>query len=77
MLVTTLLVFCLISSPDRCEDVNPLVDKMSIAECALAGQQIGVQWIAEHPKWADTRFFKGTKCQIGERPDKMGTERDA
>lgn len=77
MLATVLLTFCLLSAPDDCESVDPHVEKMGIVECMVMGQQIGAAYAEDHPKWAETRRFKGQQCQIGERPRFNRKDRDA
>ena len=67
MLVTLSLVFCLAANPTQCQKLFPEpadTAELGLANCAIRGQQLAEQWLAEHPKWVLDRV----RCTIGNEP---------
>jgi hypothetical protein len=50
------LVFCLLSSPSSCQEERPVLEQLSLTSCLVEGQQYASDWLAEHPKWALSRW---------------------
>jgi hypothetical protein len=46
-----------------CRDVNSGIPDLSLIECAIEGQRIAQEWLADHPNFS----LNGWSCQIGER----------
>jgi hypothetical protein len=61
MFATLLVIACLISSPEDCDEYNPNYDQVSLQECVLYGQIGAQKWVEDHPKY----FVKGYRCKIG------------
>jgi hypothetical protein len=62
-MITLVLIVCLSGTPGACHEETPPVDLESPMACLIQGQQIGAQWIEEHPKWR----LGGWRCQFGPR----------
>lgn len=60
---------CLVSTPDRCKDVNLVFDAESVTpmQCMMGAQPEIARWIDEHPKWQ----LKGWTCQPAGRFAKL------
>jgi hypothetical protein len=66
-MVALILVFCLVGSPSSCTEEHPYIQSLSLVGCLTQGQQVAQEWLAEHPKWALSRW----RCEAGvpaERP---------
>lgn len=50
------LIVCLAAHLDKCKTVFPEMDEG--LSCAIQGQIVAAQWLADHPKW----LLKGWKC---------------
>ena len=51
-MIELVLVFCMVGTPDRCIERNePMADAMSQIACVSMGQQIGQEYLREHPNW--------------------------
>jgi hypothetical protein len=58
MTATLVMIVCLATAPDICEERTPTVDGIS---CLMQGQLVAAQWLDEHPKWR----LKGWRCRVG------------
>jgi len=59
------LVFCLQSAPDSCTEQRPFAD-LPLSACLKRGQQYALEWLADHPKWALSRW----RCEIDVPPER-------
>jgi len=50
------LIFCLASVPGSCREERPSLERMSLTSCLMHGQQYALEWLANHPKWALSRW---------------------
>jgi len=50
------LVFCLMSSPQHCQEQHPSSEPVTLMECVLKGQTSAQYWLADHPKWILARW---------------------
>jgi hypothetical protein len=67
MLVTLSIVFCLAANPTQCQKLFPEpaeTAELGLGNCAIRGQQLAVQWLDQHPRWALDRV----RCTIGNEP---------
>ena len=66
MLITLSLVFCLAGQPNNCQTVTPSAEDgwAGLPGCALRGQELAAQWLADHPKWELFRIH----CTPGNPP---------
>jgi hypothetical protein len=66
MLVTLSLVFCLLGQPSHCQTLRPDGEDgwVGLPGCILRGQELAVQWLADHPKWGLDRI----RCSPGNPP---------
>jgi hypothetical protein len=68
MLVTLILLFCPLGAPSAspaCIEKRPfLAEPLNPMSCAIAGQQLGAQYVRLNP---DMRFT-GYRCAIGNAP---------
>jgi len=55
------LVFCLMASPDSCQEERPFLSPMPLAACLVEGQIYAREWLADHPKWSLARW----RCEGG------------
>jgi hypothetical protein len=60
-MVSLILLVCLVSSPETCQEERPPVEVASSLSCVIEGQLIAAEWLEEHPKWA----LKGWRCRLG------------
>lgn len=57
-MIELVLTVCLLAAPTECrEERRPF--EGGILFCAMAGQAVGVEWIATHPKWTLARWRCG------------------
>jgi hypothetical protein len=63
------LVFsaCLLTSAETCRDVHLTYEgqRISMMQCAVAGQAEMAKWIAAHPKYRIAKFHCGTPRMAG------------
>jgi hypothetical protein len=66
MSITLALAFCLIGQPGYCRTVNPEAQDgwSGLAGCALRGQELAIDWLADHPTWKLDRI----RCTPGNPP---------
>ena len=71
MLITLSLVFCLAGQPNNCQTVTPSREDgwSGLPGCVLRGQELAVEWLAEHPKWELFRI----RCTPGNPPQTKET----
>lgn len=61
------LVFCWGAAAAQCQTVVPdEPPSPGLAYCAIRGQQLAAQWLADHPKW----WLQKTLCSVGNRPSR-------
>ena len=60
-MVSLILIVCLIGSPSLCREERPPVTEVSGQFCMVHGQQLALEWLDAHPKWA----LKGWRCRVG------------
>lgn len=61
MPIALLITFCLSGQADRCVERADFDSPASVAQCMIAGQQAGAQWVTEHPAYVMRSF----RCRIG------------
>lgn len=61
-MIVFVIVVCLASSPDVCREEQPPTAVISAMQCAIQGQQMAQDWLADHPKYE----LRGWRCK---RPD--------
>jgi hypothetical protein len=50
------IVYCLTSTPTSCQEDKPYLAPMPLMTCLIRGQQLAMDWLAEHPKWTLSRW---------------------
>ncbi len=66
-MIQIVMLFCLVNSPQSCQEQRPSLDQpISLMECAVHGQEIAQIWLADHPKWALSKW----RCEAGHRPER-------
>jgi hypothetical protein len=63
MFGTLIIVVCLATSPDVCREEQPPIDMGQGLSCAMNGQTIAAEWLADHPLWT----LKGWRCRFGDK----------
>jgi hypothetical protein len=70
-MISLVLTYCLATGA-QCHDERPLLPEqeasLTVMSCAVAGQQIGAEWVAEHPGWLLQQY----RCEI-DRPKTRDT----
>lgn len=59
------LVFCLMASPQQCQEQRPSSEPLTLMECVLNGQVTAQYWLADHPKWMLARWRCGSESVPG------------
>ena len=63
MVIALVMTYCL-ATGSECHDERPLLPEQEIGltlmSCPIIGQQIGAQYVAEHPDWR----VKSYRCEI-------------
>ncbi|HVJ52916.1 MAG TPA: hypothetical protein VM689_10660 [Aliidongia sp.] len=63
MIITLVMTYCLATGAE-CHDERPLLPEqemnMTLMGCSIIGQQIGAQYVVEHPSWQ----VKSYRCEI-------------
>jgi hypothetical protein len=50
------LVFCMLAWQTHCTEERPLTADMTLTGCMVEGQRYAQDWLADHPKWALSRW---------------------
>jgi hypothetical protein len=56
-LVYLVMFMCQVEAPMVCQSV-PVAEPVSAMACFMRAEEIGAQWVVEHPKWE----MKGWQC---------------
>lgn len=62
-MIELVLVVCLATAPDVCHEESPPTAVISEMQCAIQGQQMALDWLADHPKYE----LRGWRCGRTER----------
>jgi hypothetical protein len=59
-MVHIVFTFCMLAWQTHCQEARPVPESMSLTACMVQGQQIAQDWLADHPKWALSRW----RCEM-------------
>lgn len=59
-LIALVMVVCLALSPSECREERPALEMRSVMACAMQGQMVAAQWIAQHPSFTLNRW----RCEV-------------